>query len=898
MTDQEGRTVASPDATLLRSLDQVGQRRRDGLRVVGNKALVLAKLARQGLSVPPAWVLDARHFDAFAERCLPSKHDLRSLIKLSGTKAGDERCARAHEQLLSVPLDEGLVAGIEQLWEQELAQLPQGVAVRPSLAATGANAWAGVRHLHSRVALVSVDEIVAAIREVWASAVLAGAVADYVQAQVKDVSVALLIQAVFDTATEAVLTRTTGTGEPLATADWHLGVVTHGARAEPWRRRAQLLVPLSLGEGAGELPTPLASLRSQLGSAGFEQVIDLGEAAERELGRSAVVRFAVEPAGAAPPRVHLLSVEESARWLPLSGGSESTMWVEISLTGRGHVPPTRVTQSIVDPVIKRAVESILASARCKVAGDAQLVSHWNTRSYLNLSALGEAVADLPLVTPEDVIGAVGGLSPEHMNRLAGRLAAKGRSRWRSPLVAWAALREQLRLDRSVAAIQRGIERDARGLGDMDLTLLPNDAMATTLTRAQTLLERAVDLWMQCTMAQLAHQVGLRAIVRRKVPDVDPQLGQGLTTGVGGHRSTGLAIAVGRVVDTLRADGPALAQIRAGEVSSLDDLPDGRARGAIGHLLSSWGDMSLDAFELSAPRWREDPADVMRMLALLVRAPADLPTAQSRQQQARAVAEALLARYEPELSVIERRLLRSLLDRSRKVIRTRISVDRLLLRALGALRRVVLDIDRRLQRLDPSVPPGGAFACSAARLSQALRSGRPELARVIAMRTAERHHQSREPRPPPGFVGAPPRGGIPIMPRATLVGVGGSPGVVEGRARVVRGALPTELEPGEVLVTQYFDPSLAPLCTIAGAVVAEVGGALSQGAEAARELSTPAVVSVQDAGLHIQDGERLRVDGDAGIVQRLDAPTAARGRPGGGAPPSPAVSSPALEAGEP
>jgi len=890
--------VSSPDAALLRGLDQVGQRRRDGVRVVGNKALVLARLARQGLSVPPAWVLDARHFDAFAERCLPHKHDLKSLIKLSGTKAGDERCARAHEQLLAVPLDEGLVTAIDQLWARELAQLPRGVAVRPSLAATGTHAWAGVRHLHSRVGLTSVAAIVAAIREVWASAVLAGTVADYVQAQVKDVSVALLIQAVFDTATEGVLTRTTGSGEPIAGADWHLGAVLGPRRDEPWRRRAQLLVPLSLGEGAGELPTPLARLRAQLGPAGFEQVIDLGEAAEQELGRGAVLRFAVEHAGSSSARVHLLSAEESSRWLPLSGGAEDTIWVEISLTGRGHVPPTRVTQSIVDPVVKGAVEASLAAVRCKVAGDARLVSNWNTRSYLNLSALGEAVASLPLVKPEDVIGAVGGLSPEHMDRLAGRLAAKGRSRWRSPWVGWSALKEQLRLDRSVADLQRGIERDTRGLGDLDLTIVPNDGMATTLSRAQTLLERTVDLWMQCTLAQLGHQLGLREIVRRKVPDVDRQFGQGLTTGVGGHRSTGLAMAVGRVVDTLRADRPALDRIRAGEVASLDDLPDGRARGAIGHLLSSWGETSLDAFELSAPRWREDPRDVMRMLALLVRAPADLPTAQARQQQARAVADALLAQYEPELSVIERRLLRGLLDRSRKVIRTRIAVDRLLLRALGVLRRVVLDIDRRLQRLDPSMPPGGAFACSAGRLSQALRSGRPELARIVAMRAAEREHQSREPRPPPGFVGAPPRGGIPVMPRATLIGVGGSPGVVEGRARVVRGALPTELEPGEILVTQYFDPSLAPLCTLVGAVVAEVGGVLSQGAEAARELATPAVVSVQDAGLHIQDGERLRVDGDAGIVHRLDAPAAAPGVVGSGSIPAPAVSSPALDPGGP
>ena len=878
MTDKEGLTIASESVALLRSLEQVGQRRRDGVRVVGTKAHVLARLARQGLSVPPAWVLDAEHFDAFAERCLPRKHDLRSLIKLSGTKAGDDHCARAYDQMRSVPLDEAIVAAIEQLFEQQLAQLPLGVAVRPSLAATGSLAWAGVRHLHSRVGLVSVDEIVEAIGEVWASTVLSRAVADYGQAQIKDLSVAVLIQAVVPTDLEGVLTRTTGTSAPIAGADWHLGAIVRGAQAEPWRRPAQLLAPLSLGKGGDVLPGPLAQLRSQLGSEGFEQLIELGAAGERELGRSAVLRFTVEPCPDQACKIHLLSAEESPRWLPLGGGDESTAWIEIVLGGRRSEPPTRVTQSIVDRVISGAVEATLASVHCKPPSGARLVSRWNTRSYLNVSALGEAVADLPLVTPEDLLHALGGLSVEHMGRLAGRVDAGGRSVWRSPRVGWSALKGQLQLDRAVVSLQRGIERDARGLSDMDLTLLPNDAIATTLTSAQALLERTVELWTQCTMAQLVHQLGLRGLVRRKVQDVDLHFGIELTTGVGSHRSTGLAIAVGRVVETLRTDPEALACFRAGPVVSLDDLPDGRGRGAIGHLLTSWGDMALDAFELSAPRWREDPRDLMGMLALLVSAPADLPSPQFRQKQARAVADAQLARYEPELSVLERRLLRVLLDRCRKVIRARVSVDRLLYRALCAVRRVLLDIDRRLQRLDPNVPPGGSFCCSAARLVQALRSGRPELARVIAMRDREREHQSREPNPPPGFLGAPPRGGIPIIPTATLLGVGASPGVIEGRARVIRGTLPTALDVGDVLVTQGLDPCLSPLYTVAGAVVAEVGGAHSLEAEAARELSMPAVMSVAHAELHIRDGERLRVDGEAGIVQRLEVPAGLRRGP--------------------
>ena len=105
MADAEPR----PWTDVLRALEETGRRRRDGVRRIGRKAFTLAQLARAGLSVPRAWVLDGRHFDAFVERCLPAKHDLRALIRLSGTYVGDERCARAYEEMLGEPLDDELV---------------------------------------------------------------------------------------------------------------------------------------------------------------------------------------------------------------------------------------------------------------------------------------------------------------------------------------------------------------------------------------------------------------------------------------------------------------------------------------------------------------------------------------------------------------------------------------------------------------------------------------------------------------------------------------------------------------------------------------------------------------------------------------------------------------------
>src|SRR5205814_10530304 len=78
----------------------------------------------------------------------------------------------------------------------------------------------------------------------------------------------------------------------------------------------------------------------------------------------------------------------------------------------------------------------------------------------------------------------------------------------------------------------------------------------------------------------------------------------------------------------------------------------------------------------------------------------------------------------------------------------------------------------------------------------------------------------------------------------ITGLAVSPGVVEGRARVVLDAAASELEPGEVLVCETTDPSWASLFLVASALVIDIGGALSHGAIVARELGVPCWISTR------------------------------------------------------
>lgn len=107
---------------------------------------------------------------------------------------------------------------------------------------------------------------------------------------------------------------------------------------------------------------------------------------------------------------------------------------------------------------------------------------------------------------------------------------------------------------------------------------------------------------------------------------------------------------------------------------------------------------------------------------------------------------------------------------------------------------------------------------------------------------------------------------------SVQGVPGSSGSYRGTARIVLDPSdPTVLEPGDILVAPHTDPAWTPLFVPAGAVVVDVGAALSHAIIVSRELGLPCVVSATDATRRIPDGAEIEVDGNTGAVTVISLP---------------------------
>ena len=107
------------------------------------------------------------------------------------------------------------------------------------------------------------------------------------------------------------------------------------------------------------------------------------------------------------------------------------------------------------------------------------------------------------------------------------------------------------------------------------------------------------------------------------------------------------------------------------------------------------------------------------------------------------------------------------------------------------------------------------------------------------------------------------------PGESLTGIPVSAGIAKGRVRVLMADLTGELQPGEVLVTEFTDIGWTPFFAYAAAVVVDTGAEMSHAAVVAREFGIPCVVGSIVGSRVLRTGHLVEVDGSSGRVTRVE-----------------------------
>lgn len=339
----------------------------------------------------------------------------------------------------------------------------------------------------------------------------------------------------------------------------------------------------------------------------------------------------------------------------------------------------------------------------------------------------------------------------------------------------------------------------------------------------------------------------------------------------------MGLALLDVADVIRSHPEVVAFLRDVEDDGfLDELPGlagGReARDAIRAWLDKYGMRGAGEIDITRPRWSERPTTLVPLILGNVK---NFEPGAGRVRFERGRQQA----WEKEEQLLTR--LRALPDGQQKAEETKRMIDRLRTFAgyreypkYGMVSRYFIYKQAVLEEADRLVQAGvlrekeDIFYLRFEELHDVMRTHQVDEQLIHQRKDAFRSYQSLTPPRVLTSEGEAIAGSYrrDDLPAGALVGLPVSSGDVEGRARVVVDMASANLEPGDILITAYTDPSWTPVFVAIKGLVTEVGGLMSHGAVIAREYGLPAVVGVENATRLIRDGQRIRVHGTDGYVE--------------------------------
>lgn len=822
--------------------------------LVGGKAHGLRKLVETGFSVPDGCVVTTEAFDVVVEHAAEAAFDVGTL--------GDEiRKAR---------LPEALVRELTEFVER--GRGPWAVRSSATVEDGDVVAWAGQGH--TELGCRDVDEVLAALREVWVHHFRPEALTHVARQPVDALppKMAVVIQQMIEPCAAGVLFTQNPVGEPreaVVSAAEGLGTtVVAGEDCDTYylEKPSGYLLRQELLDEA-----PL------LGADERAELTKIAVRVERTFGRPMDVEWALVDGTFALVQARPITTlgrhdDEAEAWTNANVGE--------ALPGVG----TPLTWSIIRGFSRRGFEMAFGALGLDVPAEDELVGSFRGRVYLNLSQFMSIASSIPVLKPETLYAMAGGGGVELVRDIYESRSAR-HFLSRLPVTIPRIAASQAALPVVTPVWDEYVKRRRDDFFSRDFSRLNHAAIRDELAQVDQLFDRNGLIMLACSSNFLMSYALTREFLRNwGTPEAiarEPELLGGLSVD---SSEPGL-----RMVELAQIARRSRRLRRLIKETPLDEIRGVLKQNAkfqdvelfveeFETFLAEFGHRAPREAELATARWYEDPSFVFEVIRGFLDAP-HLPGKRERERDRESAKARMLGMLESAFVPGVRTAFRAVLAftrdnaRRREVLRARV-VD-----TLSMYRTIFLECGRRMTSSGVLHAPEDVFYLTYDEVKSWLedvRCGRGFRLRVIARRAQVEAFRD-QPDPPDVFVlrGAEmvseiavnrSSGELPDGEYQEISGLAASPGRVTGPARVIRDpAEDATIEPGEILVVPYADIGWTPLFLNASAVVMALGGPLSHAAIVAREYGLPAVVSARGVLDEVETGDLLTVDGSAGAV---------------------------------
>ncbi|MCX2930668.1 PEP-utilizing enzyme [Mycobacterium sp. CVI_P3] len=842
----------------------------DDISCVGGKGAGLSRLIAAGFHVPPGFVVTTAAFRATTSAL---EQQVATIVGLADSPESD---ARASEQIETLLASSGMSAEISAEIREAYLHLGSGenipVAVRSSAVAedTADASFAGQQDTYLWV--TGAEQVVEHVIACWASVFTPRAIAYRRRFGVplENTAMAVVVQEmVVAECAGVMMTLEPTTGDPnrvYIEAAFGLGESVVRGEVSPdcftvdksrQRIRSKVIgskaVAYQFDTDGGEVRmmpvSPGRAAHSALSDDEIRELSGLSIRAENNFGEHLEMEWAIGPGRGQDRVVYLLQCRAETVWSKRSVTDRGDAhWLQDPLMSSSapnlHWTRTNVGEAIPGVLTPlnwsiwagvgehsvrasgRAIGALTpAESRMPERPDDHVVRVFHGRYTANVDFIARMGDRLPGVSAEEIVATILGQVPADM--------VFQPTRRRYPIVAWKMGGVFLRYPRRA----RALARDYDQWWAQSIATAPElDADGAAALFREGVLRTEAALTLQTT--------GLLAVIQ-------PLFG-----------------ILQKIVD----------KAGFGDVAELS----GSGHAEIAVISDMWevsrGRLTLDEFkrrhgfhgplegEIASQVWREDDAPLVKLIEQYTQRPDDQDPA--RAEDARAT----------DRTRIARKVLNTFPFRSRPVIMLAMELGRRRLPLRGVAKRSFLqglDVSRAAaRRLGVLLVADGALDA----IDDVFFLDIDELcnghASDLRSRVATRRiywEQHKKLVVPGDWVGIPEvkRLEAASSDATLLTGVGVSPGVVEGRARVLMEPDFTVVEPDEILVAPHTDPSWSSVMFISRALVVDIGGALSHTAVVARELKIPCVVNTCTGTRDLRTGDLIRVDGGHGTVDILE-----------------------------